>query len=120
MKRKASLYIKDITDAITKIEQFIEGMDFNDFIQDDKTASAVVRKIEIIGEATKQLPKEVRDRFPEIPWTSMAKTRDKIIHFYHGVDYEIIWEIIKKDLPSLKMQLLKIYHILMKDEANLK
>jgi len=120
MKRKASLYIKDMIDAITKIEQFIEGMDFNDFIQDDKTASAVIRKIEIIGEAAKQLSKEIKERFPEIPWNLMAKTRDKIIHFYHGVDYEIVWEIIKKDLPSLKMQLLKIYHILMKEEANLR
>ncbi len=116
MKRKASLYIKDITDAITKIEQFIEDMDFNDFIQDDKTASAVVRKIEIIGEATKQLPKEVRDRFPEIPWSSMAKTRDKIIHFYHGVDYEVVWEIIKRDLPLIKKRLIEIYNLLLREE----
>lgn len=98
MKRKASLYLKDINDAITKIEEFVEGMDFNNFIIDDKTASAVVRKLEIIGEASKQLPEDIRDRFQEIPWLSMAKTRDKIIHFYHGGDYEVVWDIIKKDL----------------------
>ncbi len=80
MKRKSSLYIKDIIDAITKIGEFIEGMDFAKFIQDDKTTSAVVRKIEIIREAAKQLPKEVRERFAEILWSAMAKTRDKIIH----------------------------------------
>ncbi len=116
MKRKASLYIKDIIDAITKIEEFIEGMDFADFIQDDKTASAVVRKLEIIGEAVKQLPNEVRERFAEIPWSAMAKTRDKIIHFYHGVDYEIIWKIIKKELPTLKPSLQKIYDKLVEEE----
>jgi uncharacterized protein with HEPN domain len=116
LKRKASLYIKDIIDAITKIEEFIEGMDFADFIQDDKTASAVVRKLEIIGEAVKQLPNEVRERFAEIPWSAMAKTRDKIIHFYHGVDYEIIWKIIKKELPTLKPSLQKIYDKLVEEE----
>jgi len=117
MRRKASLFIKDMIDAITKIEEFVKDMDFNYFIQDDKTASAVVRKIEIIGEATKQLPKEVRDRFPEIPWTSMAKTRDKIIHFYHGVDYEVVWQIIKRDLPLLKKRLIEIYNLLLREEG---
>ncbi len=77
MKRKASFYIKDIIDAITKIEEFVEDMDFNDFVRDDKTSSAVVRKLEIVGEATKQLPQNIRDRFKDIPWASMAKTRDK-------------------------------------------
>ncbi|MDW8055386.1 MAG: DUF86 domain-containing protein [Elusimicrobiota bacterium] len=115
MKRKASFYIKDIIDAITKIEEFIENIDFNNFIRDDKTTSAVIRKIEIIGEATKQLPKDIKDRFPEIPWSSMAKTRDKIIHFYHSVDYKIVWEIIKKDLPPLKIQLTKLYNLLLNE-----
>lgn len=116
MKRKDSLYIKDIMDAITKIEEFVGDMDFNEFIQDDKTASAVVRKLEIIGEATKQLNKDVKERFPEIPWAPMAKTRDKIIHFYHGVDYEVVWKIIKEDLPELKPKLAVIYNILKKEE----
>lgn len=68
-------------------------MGIDEMIQDDKTASAVVRKLEIIGEAAKQIPQEIRQRFQNIPWSSMAKTRDKIIHFYHGIDYEIIWQI---------------------------
>ena len=75
MKRKSSLYIKDILEAMKKIEEFTQGMSFEDFIRDDKTSSAVVRKLEIIGEAVKQLPEEVRSRFSEIPWGSMAKTR---------------------------------------------
>ena len=116
MKRKSSLYIKDILDAITKIYEFIEGFTFNHFVEDDKTSSAVVRKLEIIGEATKQLPQDVKERFKEIPWQSMAKTRDKIIHFYHGVDYEIVWKIIKDDLPSLLPLLTRIYDVLKKEE----
>lgn len=116
MKRRSSLYIKDIIDAINKVEEFVENMDFDDFIKDDKTSSAVIRKIEIIGEATKQLSKDVRDKFRNIPWSAMAKTRDKIIHFYHGVDYEVIWKIIKEDLPPLKHQLEEIHEILLKEE----
>ncbi|WP_353684853.1 DUF86 domain-containing protein [Thermodesulfovibrio sp. 3907-1M] len=115
MKRKASLYVKDIIDAIEKTQEFIKGMDFDEFVQDDKTASAVVRKLEIIGEAVKQMPKEVKDRFTQIPWSAMAKTRDKIIHFYHGVDYEIVWKIVKEELPPLKPLLQKIYNSLMEE-----
>lgn len=116
MKRKSSLYIKDILEAMKKIEEFTQGMSFEDFIRDDRTSSAVVRKLEIIGEAVKQLPGEVRSRFSEIPWGSMAKTRDKIIHFYHGVDYEIIWKIIKEDLPPLKPSFEKIHTKLLQEE----
>ncbi|HEW92275.1 MAG TPA: DUF86 domain-containing protein [Thermotogaceae bacterium] len=118
MKRKSSLYIKDLLEAMEKIEEFTQGMSFEDFIQDDKTSSAVVRKLEIIGEAVKQLPKEVRDRFEEIPWSSLAKTRDKIIHFYHGMDYEIIWRIIKEELPLLKSSFEKIHIKLLQEKRN--
>ena len=116
MKRKTSLYIKDMLDANEKISEFIFNMKFEEFVLDDKTASAVIRKIEIIGEVVKQLPKEVINRFPEIPWSSLAKMRDKIIHFYHGLDYEIIWKVINEDLPNLKPKLEKIYSVLKKEE----
>ena len=116
MNRKLSLYIKDIIEAIEKIKDFTDGMNFEEFLQDDKTASAVLRKIEIVGEATKQLQKDVLSRFPEIPWSSMAKMRDKIIHFYHKVDYEIVWKVISEDLPKLKPDLEKIYQILINEE----
>ncbi|HQH44329.1 MAG TPA: DUF86 domain-containing protein [Syntrophorhabdaceae bacterium] len=115
MKRKGSVYIRDIIESIEKIEDFIVNMGIDEMIQDDKTASAVVRKLEIIGEAAKQIPQEIRQRFQNIPWSSMAKTRDKIIHFYHGIDCEIRWQIIKEDLPPLKPLFLEIYNIL-KDE----
>lgn len=70
----------------------------------------------IIGEAVKQLPNEVRERFTEIPWSAMAKTRDRIIHFYHGVDYEIVWEIIKRGLPTLIPSFQKISKKLLEEE----
>lgn len=116
MKRKSSLYLKDILTAIQKIDEFIEGMNFEQFLEDDKTSSAVIRKLEIIGEAVKQLPPEIRERYSEIPWAAMAKSRDKIIHFYHGIDYEIIWQIIKEDLPRVKEKLQQIYLQIVKEE----
>jgi len=116
MKRKSSLYIKDIIDAITKIEEFIKGITYQEFVNDDKTSSAVIRKIEIIGEAVKQISEDVRNRFTEIPWSSMAKMRDKIIHFYHRVDYEVVWKTAKEDLPTLKTRLQEIYSMLEQQE----
>jgi uncharacterized protein with HEPN domain len=116
MKRKESLYIKDIVEAIEKIEEFVGNISFEEMTLDDKTASAVVRKLEIIGEAVKQLTPDIKNQFQEIPWSSIAKTRDKIIHFYHGIDYEVIWKIIKEELPLLKPIFIKIYKLLHEEE----
>ena len=102
MKRNYGLYLKDILECIDRIEEFIAGMDFDQFVEDDKTTSAVIRKIEVIGEATKNLPTELRDKYPEVPWTDMARMRDKIIHFYFGVDHEIIWRVAKERLPEIR------------------
>ena len=104
MKRDYKLYINDILDSIAKIEEFIGYISYTEFVEDDKTSSAVVRKLEIIGEASKNIPKEIRMKYKDIPWSDMAKTRDKIIHFYFGVDYEIVWKVIKERLPTLKQQ----------------
>lgn len=117
MKRKASLYIGEILESIEKIEDFITDMDFHQMVNDDKTASAVIRKIELIGEAVKSLPEEVRNKYKEIPWSAMAKTRDKLIHFYHEIDYEINWKIIKEDLPAIKPIIREIYRELLKEES---
>ncbi len=108
MKREYLFFLKDILDAIEKIEEFVGNMGFDEFTKDDKTVSAVIRKLEIIGEATKYLPAELRRKYPDLPWSSMAKLRDRLIHGYFVVDYEIIWNVIKKELPLLKPKLEKI------------
>ncbi len=108
MKRDYSLYIKDILDCIERVEEFVGDMNFDEFLADDKTSSAVVRKLEIIGEATKNIPKSITQKYDEVPWKEMARMRDKIIHFYFGVDYEIVWSVIKERLPEIKPTILQI------------
>ncbi len=106
--RDYRLYLKDILEALESIEAFVQGMDRDDLERDDKTASAVIRKFEIIGEATKQLPKEIRQKYPDVPWSDMAGMRDRLIHGYFGVDYEVIWRTIKERIPKVKPQIKRI------------
>ena len=102
MKRNYLLFLIDISERIDKIETFTAGMDFETFKEDDKTVSACIREIEVIGEAVKQIPKEVREEFGDLPWSLMAKMRDKLIHWYFDVDEEIVWNVIKERLPGIK------------------
>ncbi len=100
--RDYQLYLKDILAAIDSIEVFVADMEPEAFQSDDKTVSAVVRKLEIIGEAAKGVPDEVKRNHPDIPWREMAGMRDKLIHFYFGVDYPLVWKTIKQRLPRIK------------------
>jgi len=88
--------------------EYTEGMDFSKFREDKKTKDAVIRNIEILGEAVKRLSKQIKEKYPEVEWNEIARTRDKIIHFYFGIDEEIIWDIINKDIPVLKQKFEKI------------
>jgi uncharacterized protein with HEPN domain len=101
-------FLRDILDSIDKIGNFIEGLDFDEFAEDNKTLYAVIRALEIIGEATKNLPEPLKKNHPEVPWRKMTGTRDKVIHGYFGIDLEVVWSTIKEDIPSVKPLIEKI------------
>ena len=102
MKKDISIYLKDILENMELIEIFIHKLSYDDFANDEKTYYADIRCLEIIGEAVKHVPDSVRIKYPEIPWKDMAGMRDKVIHFYFGVDLEIFWLTITKDIPEIK------------------
>jgi uncharacterized protein with HEPN domain len=95
-------------EAMNKIEEFVAGITFEEFQKDDKTSSAVIRKFEIIGEATKSIIDEIRTKYSGIPWKEMAGLRDRLIHSYFGIDYNLVWTTIKESIPKTKSLLKKI------------
>ena len=95
-------YLQDILDSTDKIEQFVEGMSYQEFISDDKTSFAVVRALEIVGEAAKHIPEATRREYPDVPWRAVVGTRDKLTHAYFGVDLEVVWRTVTEDLRSLR------------------
>ena len=106
--RDPILYVEDILEAIEKIKRYTEGMDFDDFVEDEKTVDAVIRNLEIIGEAVKNLPEEFKAMYPDLPWREIAGMRDRLIHAYFGVDLSIVWYTIKNDLDEIEFRLKSI------------
>ena len=106
--RNHTLYLLDIIAAINSIAAFVGTMNFKEFENDDKTVSAVIRKLEIIGEATKRVPQEIRNNNQHIPWKQMAGMRDKLIHSYFGVDHGLVWSTLTKQLPIVKSNIEQI------------
>jgi uncharacterized protein with HEPN domain len=105
---KDKAYLKGILDAISDIEAFITNINETEFYKNKEKKYAVVRALEMIGEAAKNLSKELRSKHKEIPWKEIAGMRDKLIHWYFGIKWELVWETVKNKIPELKNQLLKI------------
>ena len=101
-------YVEDILDAMDKAEILLGNITYSQFESDFRINFAVVRALEIIGEATKRLPLIIRPRYPGVPWKGMAGMRDRIIHRYDDVDYQIVWEVVKSDIPRIKPHIKQI------------
>ncbi len=110
--RDVTLFLKDILAAIDAIEQFVAGMDLNSFKQNDLVSSAVIRKFEMIGEAARNVPESIKERYPSIPWKRMAGMRDRLIHFYFGVNHDLVWQTILTELPRLRNSIRQILAVL--------
>ncbi|MFQ5641694.1 MAG: DUF86 domain-containing protein [bacterium] len=107
-KRSWKIVFQDMLEAITKIEQYTRDMSFDDFITNSMAVDAVVRNIEIIGEASRQLNDAFRKKYSQIPWNKIAGIRNRIVHEYFGVDVSIIWFIVENELQPLKQQIQQI------------
>lgn len=109
-KRGTYEALNDIKEAIRRIEKYIEKLDYDDFLEDSKTQDAVVRNFEIIGEAVKLLDSKFREVHTKVPWKKIAGIKDKLIHHYFGVNFEILWTIIEVELSDLKIYVEEILH----------
>ncbi len=107
-KRSINLLLNDIRQAIDRIEQYIKNLSFDAFSDDQKSVDAVVRNLEIIGEAASRLPDEFKEKYSEIEWYKVVGLRHRIVHEYFGIDLEIIWQILQKDLPELRQKISRI------------
>lgn len=107
-KRDYILFLEDILDALEKIENYTKNLSFTEFSDNGMAVDAVIRNFEVIGEATKNVPEEIKEKYPEVEWKEAAGFRDVLIHDYFGIDLEAIWDTIKKNLLSFKKHILKV------------
>ena len=107
-KRTDQEFLSDIREALQRSMQYVAGMGYESFVVDTKTQDAVIRNLEILGEATKNLSEELRAKYPNVPWRSLAGARDRLIHHYFGINLDIVWQIVTLELPQVAAQLEKI------------
>ncbi len=108
MKKNPEVFLQHILESINEIERYVAEIDRDDFLEETQVQDAVIRRLEIIGEAAKNLPKSFMAENIDIPWKKLAGLRDVLIHAYFGVDKELVWKIIEKDIPKLKKQISKL------------
>lgn len=101
MKRVYDDYLRDMLENAEKARSFVKGMDYDSFCHDDKALYAVIRALEIIGEAARQIPDEARGAHPEVPWREIMGMRNKLTHEYFGVNTEVVWKTVQEDLPII-------------------
>ena len=101
MSRTIRDYLEDMLSSAKEVIEFTKGMEFQNFRQDRKTINATLRSLEVMGEAAKKIPEQIRVKYPTVPWRDIAGMRDKLIHEYHGVDLNIIWKTIQEEIPPL-------------------
>jgi len=104
-KRDYQLFLEDILESIEKIERYTTDLSFEEFFQNEMVVDAVIRNFEIIGEAVKKIPSEVRNKYPSVEWKNIAGFRDVLAHDYFGIDIHIVWQTIVEDIPLLKKQI---------------
>ena len=101
-------FLRDIQEAIDRALAYTNGLDWDEYLQDHKTQDAVARNLEVLGEAAKNLSEDLRNRYPSVPWRVVAGTRDRLIHHYFGINQEIVWQIVRQDLPELQRQIMQV------------
>lgn len=114
--RKYNMYLDDLIVAMSRISEYIAEHTFESFKKDYKTVDAVIRNFEIIGEASKNIPVEIKSKYPDLPWAEMYLLRNKVSHEYFGIDYEIIWDVAYNYLPKNKSQIEEIIEEELKSE----
>jgi uncharacterized protein with HEPN domain len=108
LKRDVRVFLEDILESIEKIEEYTANIDEDDFYENSVIQDAVLRRLEIIGEAVKNIPDDFREKHPDIPWKQIAGMRDVLIHAYFGVNLRRVWKVIEEDIQDLKLKILKI------------
>lgn len=108
VKREFILYLEDMLQSMNRVEEYPGELDFRKFKMNYLVVDAIIRNFEIIGEASKNIPTDIQEKYPEIPWRKMYGLRNLIAHEYFGIDYEMMWEIAKKNLPQNRIDLQKI------------
>lgn len=108
IKREFIFYLEDMLQSMERIEKYLGDFDFKKFKQTYIVVDAIIRNLEIIGEASKNIPTGIQEKYPEIPWKKMYGLRNLIAHEYFGIDYEMIWEITKNNLPQNRVDLINI------------
>jgi uncharacterized protein with HEPN domain len=108
MSRHSQLRVLDILDAMDRIASYIEGMSYESFLADRKTQDAVIRNVEIIGEAARSLPGDFTQRHEDIPWSDLVGMRNVLVHQYFGILPEVVWDVIKNELPALREQIARL------------